>query len=44
MDDDGHVKYLTKVGPDLYQSTDGMYYLLVKRGSKQFRRSLRTKA
>lgn len=34
--------YLKKVGPNLYRSANGTYYLLVKRGGKQFRRSLRT--
>ena len=40
----GHLKdaYLKKVGPNLYRATTGTYYLLVKRGGKQFRRSLRT--
>jgi integrase len=35
--------YLKKVGPNLYRASSGTYYLLVKRGGKQFRRSLRTK-
>ncbi|MGC1481185.1 MAG: site-specific integrase [Chthoniobacterales bacterium] len=34
--------FLKKVGPNLYRATSGTYYLLVKRGGKQFRRSLRT--
>jgi len=29
-----------KVGPNLYRDTKGCYYLLVKRGGKQFLRSL----
>jgi hypothetical protein len=42
--DGSHAKevYLKKVGPNLYRTTSGIYYLLVKRGGKQFRRSLRT--
>lgn len=41
--DEAHgAAYLKKVGPNLYRSTNGTYYLLVKRGGKQFRRSLRT--
>jgi len=31
-----------KVGPNLYRDAAGRYYLLVKRGGKQFRRSLKT--
>jgi integrase len=31
-----------KVAPNLYRATSGRYYLLVKRGGKQFRRSLKT--
>src|SRR5438874_10861454 len=31
-----------KVGPNLYRDSVGRYYLLVKRGGKQFRRSLKT--
>ncbi len=35
-------KRFKKVGPNLYRDTAGRYYLLVKRGGKQFRRSLKT--
>jgi hypothetical protein len=31
-----------KVGPNLYRTAAGRYYGLVKRGGKQFRRSLHT--
>ena len=31
-----------KVGPNLYRDAAGRYYLLVKKGGKQFRRSLKT--
>jgi len=34
--------FLKKVGANLYRSTSGVYYLLVKKNGKQFRRSLRT--
>ena len=34
--------YLKRVGQNLYRTASGRYYLLVKRGGKQFRRSLRT--
>lgn len=43
MDEAAHrSSYLKKVGPNLYRARKGTYYLLVKRGGKQFRRSLRT--
>lgn len=43
MDEVAHrSSYLKKVGPNLYRAPKGTYYLLVKRGGKQFRRSLRT--
>jgi integrase len=35
-------KRFQKVGPNLYRDSVGRYYLLVKRGGKQFRRSLKT--
>ena len=35
-------KRFKKVGPNLYRDSVGRYYLLVKRGGKQFRRSLKT--
>src|SRR5205814_4609484 len=35
-------KRFKKVGPNLYRDSVGRYYLLVKRGGKQFRRSLNT--
>lgn len=35
-------QFLKKVGPNLYRTDSGIYYLLVKRGGKQFRRSLKT--
>src|SRR5437763_16544761 len=35
-------KRCKKVGPNLYRDSVGRYYLLVKRGGKQFRRSLKT--
>jgi integrase len=35
-------KRFKKVGPNLYRDPVGRYYLLVKRGGKQFRRSLKT--
>jgi integrase len=35
-------KRFKKVGPNLYRDAVGRYYLLVKRGGKQFRRSLKT--
>ena len=35
-------QFLKKVGPNLYRSKAGTYYLLVKRAGKQFRRSLKT--
>lgn len=35
-------KRFKKVGPNLYRDAAGRYYLLVKRGGKQFRRSLKT--
>lgn len=38
----GKSPFLKKVGPNLYRTDSGIYYLLVKRGGKQFRRSLRT--
>jgi hypothetical protein len=34
---------MKKVGPNLYRTPSGRYYLLVKRAGKQFRRSLKTK-
>jgi integrase len=34
--------FLKKVAPNLYRTATGKYYLLVKRGGKQFRRSLKT--
>jgi len=44
MDDQGvqSSKFLKKVAPNLYRTATGKYYLLVKRGGKQFRRSLKT--
>lgn len=41
--DHGKSQFLKKVGPNLYRTDSGIYYLLVKRGGKQFRRSLKTK-
>ena len=35
-------KRFKKVGPNLYRDPVGRYYLLVKKGGKQFRRSLKT--
>src|SRR5207245_9861049 len=37
----GHKRF-RKVAPNLYRDAAGRYYLLVKRGGKQFRRSLKT--
>jgi integrase len=39
---DGVHKRFRKVAPNLYRDAAGRYYLLVKRGGKQFRRSLKT--
>ena len=39
---DGVHKRFKRVGPNLYRDTAGRYYLLVKKGGKQFRRSLKT--
>ena len=39
---DGIHKRFRKVAPNLYRDAAGRYYLLVKRGGKQFRRSLKT--
>jgi len=36
-------KRFKKVGQNLYRDSAGRYYLLVKKGGKQFRRSLKTK-
>src|SRR5436190_15225662 len=36
-------KLFHKVGECLYRHTSGNYYALVKRGGKQFRRSLKTR-
>jgi integrase len=36
-------KRFKKVGQNLYRDSTGRYYLLVKKGGKQFRRSLKTK-
>src|SRR3954468_5560574 len=35
-------KRFNKVGPNLYRDAAGRYYAFVKKGSKQFRRSLKT--
>src|SRR5690349_13071358 len=37
-------KRFKKVGQNLYRDSTGRYYLLVKKGGKQFRRSLKTAA